>query len=204
MGAASADESQRSIRSVYGRGLFDGLRMAGIKNVEEFMNLNRLRRIEEGLTGQARKVYEQVPAESTVTVKDVMDRMFEKGSRPERRVVEACLHDLDERGLIKQQNPGSYRRIPVIAECSGPVVQAPNVIALPQQSGSQKRTPLEELAEVERRLLSLTESISIVSRELSGVRELAAAAAINIDDHIQTIRKEYSKLDALKSLLKDL
>lgn len=201
MSLGNAQDSQRSLRSVYGRGLFDGLRMAGVQNVKEFMNLNRLKRIEESLTGQARKVYEQIPVESNVSVKDVMDRLFEKGSRPERRVIEACLHDLDERGLIKQQSPGAYRRIPAIAATPLEVV---NVVALPQQSSALKRTPLEELAEVERRLSSLVDGISAISRELSGVRDLAASAAINVDDHIQSVRKEYSKLDALKSLLKDL
>lgn len=171
------------------------------------MNLSRLRSLEDGLTGQSRKVYEVLETGYGHTVKSVMDRLAERGMRPERAVVERCLHEQVDRGLVKESD-GTFRRVQA---------EKPKIAAVPTSSPPSEPTPtaapvvpekpltsLDELAAIDERLAAIFANLNAAARELQTVRESIAAAAVRIEENAQRVRNDYAKLESLKTLLRGL
>lgn len=173
------------------------------------MNLSRMRSVVSGLNGQARKIYDRLPTDRSVDVSDMMSILGDCGMRPGRNVVEGVLNHLWDSGLVERSSTGRFlRRVPSggSAESTKPALSVVPTESAPAAPDLPKapRTPLDDLAEIETRIGAAVDLVGGLGKMLDGIREAVAAAAVNVQDHVDSIRKEQSKLDALRSLLKDI
>lgn len=108
------EDGPATSRRIYGRGMFDGLRMAGIDNPEGFLNAQKLEKIERGMTGLARKVLDAVPlSEPWDLAQIVSDITRTTGSRPDLQTVKATLVSLVGQGVVEEPRDGRYVRVKV-------------------------------------------------------------------------------------------
>lgn len=159
------DESG-SHRKVYARGLFDGLRKAGIVDVEEFMNAAKMKQVESGLTGIARKVLDAVPindAWQSHTIANEIKRMT--GSAPESKMVNGCLESLKNSGLVREPKRGMWIRISAKDHDDDTKEPAPaNVVELRKQT--EKLTAREMLSQVAADMMELALRVEDVANEI--------------------------------------
>ena len=153
--ADSPDEHRKQIRRTYGRGYSDALKAVGIENPGVFVNLNKLRAKEQGLNGQAKKVYDVLQIQTSMTVQEVMQTMHGKGLSPEHRVVQGCLGELVDQGLARSPVQGRYQRV------------APTPVAVPTQPRPDNiskeidaSTPVSTIDEVKRKLIAASDHIA--------------------------------------------
>lgn len=201
------EEEKPDHHKVYGRGFRDGIRAAQRNELRTNMNPSRLKSLEAGLNGFSRNVYDMIPIQEGVNLRQVCQKLADKGKNNSIRIVESCLHDLAERGLCKEHH-GMYQRheVIVLPKTKAPKEVAGDFMAEAMQGPKEivTSTPFDEIAGIEKELESVSELIATITLKLSGIRNSLAAAAVNIDDHVKNIRKDYAKLEALKQLLKDL
>lgn len=107
----SVTPGEQSRRASYGRGVIEGLRMAGVPNPGDFMNAQKLARIESGLNSIAKKVLEAVPISEPWTKSQIVAEMRRAGSQVDMRVLEGCLSTLADSGPIKEPTRGSFVRV---------------------------------------------------------------------------------------------
>lgn len=191
---AEPDDRTAVIRRTYGRGYVEGLKAAGIQNIGDFMNSAKLRSLEQGLNGQTRKVYEALPIESSATLDDIIRSCASHGARPDKRVVEACVLDLVDRGLARS-NGGQFQR----------VVARPVMVPTPEIPGpaepERTLTPLEQLADIELRLKIIQKNLVA---DLEALRGDLTTVAVIVEDQVKDVRKDLEKFDTLKNLLRDM
>jgi hypothetical protein len=75
------------------------------------MNNSRLKAIEDGQTGIAKKVLAAVPAIEAWTHRQIVMEIARTGSCPDPRIVEGCLRSLGDAGLIKETKTGGWIRV---------------------------------------------------------------------------------------------
>lgn len=169
--------------------------------------------MESALNGQARKVYDHLPILTSVSVTDLLIKMSGAGMRPERQIVEACLHNLVDRGLAKEQPSGRFRRIEVTKSLAAePSASAPepdgppsDIPAVGQKDEPRPvRNPFDEVADLERQLTAAISSVRAAADALEKVRDGVAAVAVNVEDYLQTVRRDHAKIEALKAMLRDV
>lgn len=175
------------------------------------MNLTRLRSLEAGLNGQARKVYDCLPITTDVTLREMMSILAGIGQRPDIRVVEGCLNDFVERGLAVSRIQGRWQRKISTGSSVTEVVLDKNSAGVKYVDAttinvavSPKLTPFEELAILEERLQAATKAIGSALQDLAEIAKDLAAASIHVADHIKAVEGKHAKLDALKAALRDL
>jgi len=180
--APSLDIQQQ--RRIYGRGLYDGLKQAGIENPKEFMNSAKQKSIEEGLTGIAKKVYDTMPIGEEVKAHVVVAAIAKLGSRPDYQVVAGCMKSLAESGLVRKITDEVYLRLPpkpkLVRSDAAPIEPQPPA----------EETTLEKIA-----------------RAATSLRETADeldAIALEAEEALKNASAENAKLVQLKALLKDL
>lgn len=155
-----------SHRKVYARGLFDGLRKAGIVDVEEFMNAAKMKQVESGLTGIARKVLDAVPindAWQSHTIANEIKRMT--GSAPESKMVNGCLESLKNSGLVREPKRGMWIRVSTKDHDDEAKEPAPaNVVELRKQP--EQWTPREMLKSLAVEIMELAGKLDDVANEI--------------------------------------
>lgn len=77
---------------------------------------SRLRAIEDGQTGIARKVLAAVPLVEHWTVGKIIGELRRTGCNAEVSIVEGCLTSLVESGLVRRPQVGVFQRVPIPAE----------------------------------------------------------------------------------------
>lgn len=107
------DDQIGRIRRSYGRGFADAARVLGIADVGALMNLAKIKHLEEGLNGQARKVYECVPISEPINLQQLVSACASSGKmgRPDYRIVESCAKDMVDQGLLKLTAEGKFQRV---------------------------------------------------------------------------------------------
>lgn len=172
-------------RRIYGRGLRDGLRAAGV-DPEEYMRNARMREAIQSLTGVTRKIFEAVPVEVAWNRHQIHQELIRSGRTYEVQSVDGQLTRLAELGLVEQPKIGYFKRVspkpdkskPVVKAKDKPVPQKPNDVGV-----------LERMADIANRARALADDID----------ELALQA----DETIKRAESGSEKLRILQSLLKE-
>lgn len=108
----SVTPGEQSRRASYGRGVIEGLRMAGVPNPGDFMNASKLARLESSLNASARKVLDAVPMQEPWSKTQIVAELKRQGRSATPEVVIGCLGHLTETGLIKEPTRGNFIRVP--------------------------------------------------------------------------------------------
>lgn len=216
-------EDAATNRKVYGRGLFDGLRMAGVINPGEFMNEAKLQKAEQGINGMAKKVLDAVPIQEPWSKNQIVAEIRRAGSNAGVDVIESCLNNLRGRSLISEPSRGMFQRITAKPRVHLVQVEPQTTLrsalemAVSKSSkkehevvitcaadmlpanlmGAAKKDPLESMAE-----------LAQMARDLAGTAQKLAAsietAALEAEERMEQIRRDTDKLRQLQALLKDI
>jgi hypothetical protein len=193
-----ADPEQN--KRVYGRGLFDGLRMAGVENPEEFMQASKLVKAEQGLNGVMKKVLDAVPISEAWSKSQVVGELRRTGHNIGADVVESCLNAMRGKGLITEPVRGTFKRIAPKqkpqTEMEEPPMPAPHPFD-PINATEPARDPLSRMADVAKSARSLASALQQLASE---VEEIAIAS----EERLEQISKDTEKLRQLQQLLKTL
>lgn len=147
------------------------------------MNSNaRMRAIEEGQTGIAKKVLASVPIQETWTAHQIISDIARSGSRPDPHIVEGCLNTLCDSGLVRERPRGYFQRVKPKEEKVASIASAP-----------QQKEPIDPLA----KLGNIASSLRTLADELEDV-------ALAIEEKHAGATEELAKLRQLKTLLRDL
>lgn len=68
-----------------------------------------------GLTGIAKKIYEEVPIQEEAGITEIIASLRRKGVSAQQSIIKGCLRDLKEKGLIREPNGDIYVRVNVRA-----------------------------------------------------------------------------------------
>lgn len=204
------NEEREKLNRVYGKGFIDGLRAAGREPVKEkVMNQARFDSLYRGVSDQAKRVYQAVPITEQWTSAQVIAEINRTGRSCEQRVVQGCLASLKESGLIKEPSIGHWIRTEVRTKQLHAIT--------PMKTVPKFNPPKEEETPVANNVQPITqktdatalERISGLSAQLapiiSDLQKLAAdieATAIEIEEQIDKVHKDYAKLKQFQELLK--
>lgn len=207
------DESEAKRRAAYGRGLYEGLRLAGINNPEVFMNEAKLQQKEEGLNGMAKKVLDVVPIQESWTKQQIVAELRRIGSNAGIDVVESCLNTLRGRGLVKESERGVFTRCAAkrpMPPGKGEVILISGTEIMRQKGWLKTEQPKEEPMQAAQikpqaeksndtmtKIASIAESLRKTANELDGI-------ALEYEERMQAIERDTDKLRQLQTLLKSL
>lgn len=161
------------------------------------MNAARMRALEEGLNGTARKVLAALELGQAFTAQQVIGRMIANGAgKPELHAVQGSLKHLAEIGLAQDEGAGFFMR-----------AEPRNVVRIQKAQGQTQEeeaapaptapTPMERLAAVSARARE-------IAGQLNALADEADLAAIEVDDHIKRAGKDSASLRQLRELLKGI
>lgn len=151
---------------VYAAGFYDGLRKSGIEDVEGFMNAARLKQVENGLSGIARKVLEAVPIADQWPAHTIANEIKRAtGSAPEIKIVNGCLESLRSSGLVREPTRGKWIRVSTKEHADADDDPAPaKVVELRKQQPEQ--TAREMLSQVAIAMMDLAAKVEDVANEI--------------------------------------
>lgn len=147
------------------------------------MNNARLRAIEEGQTGIAKKVLASVPIQEAWTARQIVSDIARSGSRPDPHIVEGCLNTLVDSGLVRERPRGYFQRIKPKEEEVVSIASTP----------AQPKEPVDPLT----KLGNIASSLRTLADEIEDV-------ALTIEERQTATTEEIAKLRQLKALLRDL
>lgn len=188
------------LRSVYGRGLRDGM-----KKAEEEMNQSKIDRAESGLNSMARKVLDAVPIQEAWTTSDVVGEMRRQGQNVDFRVVAGCLNTLCDQRLVREPTKGQFIRVQ-----SKPILKAvqdvkpstiPATSSQPAEpagtTGTSQKDTLAKIADLSTGLRTLAAGLTSAAKQLDDV-------AIEVEERIQKSGEDGEQLRQLRALLKGI
>lgn len=191
----AVSEDAQKIRRTYGRGLIDGLRAAGVANAEEIMNSARMKSIEAGLTGIARKVLDAVSETEPRTVTQIITPMRRgTGAYPDKHIVEGCLASLIDSRMIRGSGSDAFLRIPMKTE---PVLVSVSAASTSAPVPTPTPVPAAEPPSTMDRLAQLAATLRVLASEAENI-------ALDIESQIQKAQVDIGKLRQLQELLKGL
>ena len=147
------------------------------------MNSARMRAIEEGQTGIAKKVLSSVPIQESWTARQIVSDIARSGSRPDPHIVEGCLNTLCDSGLVRERLRGYFQRTKPKEE---------KVVSIAATS-AQPKEPIDPLT----KLGNIASSLRAMADEIEDV-------ALAIEERQTATTEEIAKLRQLKALLRDL
>lgn len=155
----------------------------------------------QGQSSIAKKVYEFVPMKTLYSTEEIVGEMRRvTRSNVDPRIMRGCLNSLKDGGLIDEPETGKFKRIEVkekieLKEIEMPALEV--VVTQKQVKQETNKTPLELLSKISSRLGAVQMSIRSIADEID-------AAAVEIEDGIQSNEKNVEKLRQLQALLKGL
>lgn len=157
------------------------------------MNPDRIRRLEDGLSGVARKVLDAVPISEAWTVHAIAGEMRRAtGSSYEHRLVVGCLESLKSSGLVREYSRGKFIRVRAKEESN--VLDMPKIIKAVESVDQKASKPKPGISEMLGTLsASLLESAGMVD---DIIKEFQAERAKH--------ESEIAKLRQLQELLKGI
>lgn len=191
-------------RKVYARGLFDGLRKAGVDDPEEFMNQARQKDKENNLSGIQRKIYECTPLKSPWHVSQICSEVYRStGSRCERRTVDDCLNRLLEMGLVKEFKQGHFMRTETKSVVLEKVEAAPIKEAHVVDIKMARQTEVAS-KDVLKHECTPREALKVISIGLVNIASQIEEIAEEIDKAEKSNEEKIAKLRQLQELLRGL
>lgn len=170
------------------------------------MKQSKFKQLHQGLTNIAKKVYEAVPLEEEWHMKRIVEKMYENGSGPNFIVIEACLKQMHESGLIKR-NGDMYQQIPVELPMTKPKKEIPvvtpnktgapetivtNINVLPPKSKDPTATEL---------LNALAGKLVKLALDVDNIKKDIELVALTVQLEHEAKQNELDKLSQLKALL---
>jgi len=149
------------------------------------MNPDRIRRLEDGLSGVARKVLDAVPISEAWTVHAIAGEMRRAtGSSYEHRLVVGCLESLKSSGLVREYSRGKFMR--VCAKEGSNVLDMPKIIKAAENAMHKASKPK-----------SISEMLGTLSASL-------LESASMVDDIIKEFQSERAKHESEIAKLRQL
>lgn len=156
-------------------------------------------RIEQALascTAAARKVFDAVPVEEAWAVATIAtETRRAHGTSPTLDVVQGCLAQLVEHGLVRESPRGMFRRVPMkvtVRVPRGATAEDPPSATVEQELAAPAAAadPIERFAAVAARMRDVAASLTDLAR-------LCDDAAIEAQQQIELARAELAKLGEL-------
>jgi hypothetical protein len=164
------------------------------------MNNARIRALESGLNGAARKVLEAIPIAEAWNAAQIAAEIARVATPMERRIVDGCLKHIVESGLARAVKPGVFQRIAAKEEAAAVEVTEPTwPVAVtfspaPQHPLAQFDAIAAEIREHGRKQQAFYESIA----------DQIEAAALQMDASAAADREASAKARKLAQLFKEL
>lgn len=186
-------------RRIYGRGLFDGLRKAGIENPEDFMRNSRINETVSGLTGLPKRILDAVPIKEDWAASKIISELRRRGANPDHQFVMRYLGEFSRLGIIKETKPNVFTRLalpPVTDPARQPKAHQDVSVARKEESTDNPGS-MEKLAEIALRARQLAEAIGTLANDIE-------ECAIEVEERIESAQKDGAKLKQLHELIKSI
>ena len=211
------DSITAKVRRIFGRGMLEGVRVAGIPNPEEFlMNQKRMRSVVAGLNGVATKVLSAVPLAEDWTLNQIAAELHRQDKGYTLDVVEGSLAKLLEVGLVKVHGLGKGRtfrslysmvqheaeekaavRLDQQRAQERPVPPVPGATPQPVAAPARPIDPLTLLSDLAEDARKIGHGLQVLADRLDNVA-LAVAAKIEdagtADQKLQQMRQQFKAL----------
>ena len=211
------DSITAKVRRIFGRGMLEGVRAAGIPNPEEFlMNQKRMRSVVAGLNGVATKVLAAVPLAEDWTLNQIAAELHRQDKGYTLDVVEGSLAKLLEVGLVKVHGLGKGRtfrslysmvqheaeekaavRLDQQRAQERPVPPVPGATPQPVAAPARPIDPLTLLSDLAEDARKIGHGLQVLADRLDNVA-LAVAAKIEdagtADQKLQQMRQQFKAL----------
>jgi hypothetical protein len=186
---------EQSRRVSFGRGVIEGLRMAGVQNPGDVMNAAKLARIESGLNSMAKKVLGAVPIQTPWSKEQIVSELRRAGATVDRAVVDGCLINLCERGVVKEPARGTFVRViaRLITPATEEIQNVPTATARTNTPASESQSAPEREDSLSR-LANVAALLRRAADEIDGI-------ALDVETRVQAAGKEGETLRQLKALL---
>lgn len=209
------DDDKRQLKRVYGRGFHDGFKAASKELVEDkVMTETKFNSIYRGLTEQAKRVYQAVPATEPWTVNQIMNELARTTGQRDHRIVSGCLNSLQDSGIVRESSQGYWVRVEVrpklvVVKKAQPVVEQVSVSETPEkeismppintQPAPQKTdvnvTPLERIGGLSAQVLAIIQNLHQLAADIE-------ATALEVEEQMEKIQKDGARLKHFQELLK--
>lgn len=200
----SLSDREQSRRMSFGRGVMEGLRMAGVQNPGAAMNAAKQARLESGLNTMAKKVLDAVPIKEPWTRDQVMGELRRGGMTPDRSVIDGCLANLCDCRLVKQPSPGLYIRVLARQTTAIPQEIEPVTITTiniaPEQPAPTAPAQPSATSPRDEFVIRLGNLGALLRR----AADEAEAIALDVDTQLQVAAAGGDKLRQLKALLSEI
>lgn len=157
------------------------------------MSTARLKSIEDGLTGIARKTLGALAFAHFKTTHEIGAELARQGHRADRNIISGCLQSLTKSGLVREWE-GRYKRIQF--EDKKPMN---SVVQLPQTARPKVEPERQEATDA--KVLDLPERMAGAANSLRAVAAEMDSIAVAMIDREQAQAGEVAKLMQLKALL---
>ncbi|HBO5513411.1 hypothetical protein AO910_13320 [Pseudomonas aeruginosa] len=154
----------------------------------------------QGQTGIAKKVYECVPISEPWRSFQVLTALRNMtGSTPDVRIVQGCLRDLVDSGLIRRTGTDHYQRIQVEKKSKPqePKMGEPAKKIETQPEPKRSASPLEMLGELATEIVGMAEHMKRLAARIEDV-------ALAVEQERESNAKSMESYRQLKALLKSL
>lgn len=195
---ASDPQVEAARRKAYGRGLFDGLRAAGVEEPEEFMNgarVAKLSRAEQGLNGVAKKILDAVPIQAPWTKAQINSELRRQGINAQSAIVDGCLNHMRGLGLIREPERGMFVRADLSKHKAHQMES--RMKELTQTQSASPSTAATKPADPLTRLAAIASAARGIAKEIEDV-------ALEIEEQAQRARTETDAVRQLKALLNNI
>ena len=195
--------AEQSRRASFGRGMAEGLRMAGINNPEQVMQAAKLQRKEEGLTSIARKVLDAVPIQEVWNKDQIGAEVRRRGTCTDRKVIDGCLGGLVDSGLVKERPVGHFTR----AVARAPAVTTEKTIQMPKKEIAMPATNVRPIAAAQTESATPSDMLTRLANLGALLRRAADevdAVALEVEDRVKSAGEDGEKLRQLQSTLRGL
>lgn len=184
-------DAQKEIRGAYGRGFHDGIKSVG----DTELNNARMKQTIDGLSAQARRVYDATPASEAWTPGQICGELARMGLAHDAKVVLGCLMSLVHSGVVREVKAGMFSRVsakPVVVKVP-PLEKEPNM-----------RAPDAKPAAVPESASDTLTKIASIGSQIRGAAEDLIALANGLDDVAIEVEERISKIDADTATLRQL
>ncbi|MBV6321922.1 hypothetical protein [Duganella violaceipulchra] len=165
---------------------------------------SRFEAIFSGQSSVAKKVYDAVPISESWNVKRITAELIRQGTGQDPRTIAGCLDTLKRSGLINELLRGEFRRESVkevtvkkveVEVNSKPVgVPTPEAPAPVLQPGV---SPMDVLGHLAARAAALSQMARNLCADIEN-------AAVEIQQHVESVEQDTQKFKQLQSLLKSM
>lgn len=203
------DAIRQKLNRVYGKGFYDGMKAT---QKEQPMNETRFSALYKGLSEKMKKIYQVVPISESWSLGQMMIELnrTSPGQNHNQRSVNFCLGSLRDVGLVKETSSGTWIRVPVRAKVSTVADEVeenntpakeetvmPNETPPPVATKPSDSTPLERIGELSSQVITIIQSLHKLAADID-------AAAIEVEEQIEKIKRDSIRLKKLQEIFKDL